>query len=301
MQKLPLLVTPWILAAATLAHAAAPTAPIVGGTAAKPNAWPDVVAVLAPNGACTGTLIAPDVVLTAGHCTTEITPTHVVVGTIDYEHPGGELIPVARVVGYPHWESSYDVGVLVLAHAAHAKPRAITQGCAPSSVEVVGFGLTRTSGTGDNSRLHQAKLPVVDGRCTQAEGCNAAIAPDAEFAAGGDGTDSCFGDSGGPAFARRGRGAALFGLVSRGLTLPGRKCGNGGIYVRADAPEVIKWIEATTERELTRAACTKADGDDALDDDGASTTGCTVGGGGTGVALIALLPGLVWRRRRRVS
>src|SRR5262245_43467687 len=53
--------------AGDLPIASAP-APVVGGTAVPPGKWPDAVAVLAPTAACTGTLIAPDVVLTAGHC-----------------------------------------------------------------------------------------------------------------------------------------------------------------------------------------------------------------------------------------
>src|SRR6188508_2660685 len=42
--------------------------PIIGGTSAPAGKWPDTVAVLGPQSACSGTLIAPDVVLTAGHC-----------------------------------------------------------------------------------------------------------------------------------------------------------------------------------------------------------------------------------------
>jgi len=289
-----LTVSLFLVSTVATAVASPPPPPIVGGQTAKPGAWPDVVAVLAPDGACTGTLIAPDVVLTAGHCTTEITPSVVVIDTIDYGKPGGEIIAVKSVVGYPNWEHAYDVGVVMLAHAAKAKPRPIARACEAKTVEVVGFGLTTTAGTGDNTRLHQASLPVVDTRCTEAPGCNAAIAPDTEFAAGGQGTDSCFGDSGGPAFAQTPSGLALFGVVSRGLSEPGRPCGNGGIYVRADAKKVLAWIEKTTGRKVARASCGKSDGEDAAADE---TNGCNAGGAELG--LVALLPGLVWRRRKK--
>jgi secreted trypsin-like serine protease len=277
--------------------AAAP--PVVGGTTTKPEQFPDVVAVLAPDGACSGTLVAPDVVLTAGHCTSEITPTMVVVDTIDYGKVGGELIAVKSVHPYPKWETTYDVGVLVLAHPARAKPRAVARACnveSASTVRVVGFGLTSTAGTGNNTRLHQAVLPIDDARCLESPDCNQAVAPDGEFVAGGAGTDSCFGDSGGPAFVGT-KAPALLGVVSRGLALPGRPCGNGGIYVRAD--KVVPWIEKVSGRKLVRASCTGAADEPVVEEEAPVADGCSVGGGvAQGMGMIVLLPGLVWRRKK---
>ncbi|MCX5748525.1 MAG: trypsin-like serine protease [Proteobacteria bacterium] len=275
---------------------AGPT-PIVGGTTTKAGDWPDVVAVLAADGACSGTLIAPDLVLTAGHCAA-LSPHVVVVDTLDYGKPGGETIDVVRSYAYPRWQETYDVGVVELAHPAHAKPRAIARACSgrtiASEIRIVGFGLTDTAGAGDNSRLHQAAIAVDDPRCTEAPGCNAAIAPDGEFTAGGHGTDSCFGDSGGPAFAKTPSGYAVLGVVSRGMALAGRPCGNGGIYVRAD--KVVPWIERTTGRELVRAPCDQPADAPAADDEEAGG-GCTAAAGAD-LAVIALVAGFVWRRRR---
>ncbi len=49
--------------------------PVIGGSNAPAGKWPDVVAILFPDGSggadtqeCTGTLVAPTVALTAGHC-----------------------------------------------------------------------------------------------------------------------------------------------------------------------------------------------------------------------------------------
>ncbi len=293
------LFAPLTLGLVLVGSIAAASPPIVGGTTSKPEAWPDVVAVLAPNGACTGTLVTPDVVLTAGHCTSEITPTVVVVDTVDYGKPGGEIIPVRAVHAYPKWEQSYDVGLVVLAHPAKAHPRAIARACnVESAVRVVGFGLTRTTGTGDNTRLHEAVLPIDDAHCTS-PGCNDAIAPDAEFVAGGMGTDSCFGDSGGPAFVGK-KTPAVLGVVSRGLALAGRPCGNGGIYVRAD--KVVPWIEKVTGEKVTRAACSGAADEEPVLEDAPTADGCSIGGAGAGVAegvgLVVLMPGFVWRRKK---
>jgi secreted trypsin-like serine protease len=53
------------------------------------------------NGYCTGTLIAPNVVLTAGHCSEDI-PNNVLVGTSSLQRPSeGEVIPVKQRIEYP--------------------------------------------------------------------------------------------------------------------------------------------------------------------------------------------------------
>ena len=52
-----------------------------------------------PDGTCTGTLIAPDVVLTAGRCV-ELAPTEVILNTRDYV-VGGDRIPVKWARAYP--------------------------------------------------------------------------------------------------------------------------------------------------------------------------------------------------------
>src|SRR5215475_3602487 len=127
---------------------------VVGGDPVKPGEWRDAVAVLSENAVCTGTLIAPDVVLTAGHCI-ETDPVAVVVDTVDYSVPGGEAIRVKRALAYPDWQGAYDVGILVLERAARVEPRAIASACSirqglvrGAMVHIVGFGLTTRSGTG---------------------------------------------------------------------------------------------------------------------------------------------------------
>src|SRR5262245_45538780 len=82
---------------------ASPSIPVIGGTPVKPGEWPDAVAVLSRDAACTGTLIAPDVVLTAGHCIAS-DPVAVLVDTVDFGRPGGEAIRVAAALAYPDWQ-----------------------------------------------------------------------------------------------------------------------------------------------------------------------------------------------------
>ncbi|MGE5182825.1 MAG: S1 family peptidase [Acidobacteriota bacterium] len=292
----------FILLMSSPALAGTVDAPVVGGHAATLGEWPEVALVVAPQALCTGTLVASDVVLTAGHCI-DTHPFEVLIGTVDYAHPGGEKIAVASAVAYPDWQHAYDVGVLVLAHPATAKPRAIAGACTirehltgGARVQLVGFGLTTASGTGDNSKLNEAMLAVTDARCTESPACNTAIAPDGEFAAGGRGTDSCFGDSGGPIYVPTAHGAALAGVVSRGLGTQGAPCGGGGVYERAD--KVVKWIEQTTHRTLARTVCDSKADEQAGDGDAEAGGGCSAGGGLAGGALLALAGlGMLARRR----
>lgn len=279
----------------------APPPPIVGGSRVPAGAWRDVVAVLGEYGRCTGTLIAPDVVLTAGHCI-DARPTEVVVSTVDYDRPGGERIKVKWSRAYPSWFESYDIGVVMLEHVAIPKPRAIAAAClanerltAAAPLTIVGFGLTTPAGDDDNSALHQATIPVLDALCASDPSCLPAIAPKGEFTAGGRGTDSCFGDSGGPALLDTEDGPVLVGVVSRGLALPGQPCGNGGVYVRAD--KVVAWIQTVTKRKLTRTTCDGGPADAAGDAE--EVGGCAAGPGGAGGGLVLLIGLVVVRRRRR--
>ena len=296
-----------LLSTFTLSTAIADPAPppVIGGKTAAMGAWPDVVAVIGAVGVCTGTLIAPDVVLTAGHCV-DIQPEVVITNTVDYASAAGDRVPVKWARAYPDWEHRYDVAVLMLDHVARPKPRSIATAClanehlgAHHAVQIIGFGLTSPSATDDNTTLRVGEIPVLDPQCGSDPTCEPSIVPNGEFTAGGRGTDSCFGDSGGPAMLPTRHGSALVGVVSRGLALPGAPCGNGGVYVRAD--KVVSWIQSVTGRKLERAAC-EGHGDDPETEDVEEQDGggCSAGGGAD-LALGVLLVSGVWRRRRRTS
>jgi endonuclease G len=288
---------------------------VVGGTPVKPGVWPDAVAVLSQDAACTGTLITPDVVLTAGHCIAA-DPVVVLVDTVDFGHPGGEPIRIKSALAYPDWQHTYDVGVVVLEHPAAARPRAIAAACtardglvAGALVHLVGFGLTTKTGTGDNTRLHEAEIPVVDPTCSDDPACSPAVAPDGEFTAGGRGPDACFGDSGGPIYLDTPAGPALIGVVSRSSARADRPCGDGGVYVRAD--KVVPWIQRVTRETVVRTRCTGAgDQDDPAtsatpDGEAADATGGCAAGGGVGGSLVIALGAItaagLYRRRARAA
>jgi secreted trypsin-like serine protease len=303
-----LAVVPWFLCslsgAGTDATAGPLSTPVVGGKLAHRGDWPDVVAVFMQDGSlCSGTLLGPDLVLTAAHCI-EGVPDEVIIGSIDLAAPDGQRRAVKWSKAYPGWMQSYDVGIVMLENPVFAKPRAIAEGCTThelgrgTRVDLVGYGQTTEGATDDNTRLHAAVLEVVDAGCTRDGACEPSIAPGGEFIAGGHGADACFGDSGGPVYVSTAAGPALIGVVSRGLVTSGTPCGDGGVFVRAD--KVVRWIESETGRTVERVPCDlPADVDRATEETGG---GCNAGGGALegGLAMYyALVCAWAMRRSRR--
>ena len=300
---------------------------VVGGIDADQGSWPDTAAVFfSEEQGCTGVLIAPTVVLSAGHCAGGIT--HVVLDTVDYQS-GGEEIDVVETIVYPRWERTLDLSLLILEHPASVPPRTIALGCAAEHIEdgaevvIVGYGATDAWGERYGSRLQQASTEVEDADCSDTWlGCMPEVSPGGELRAGGDGVDACFGDSGGPLYlvvtSQQSEDSSqrmdynlavevteavyLVGITSRGYDSSRRPCSEGGIYVRPDA--AIDWIEEQTGVDLELPDC----GSD-LRPSGSElypVAGCAQAwprNAGAGLALVAggLVLGMLGRRRRSVT
>ena len=248
------------VALAPAVAAAGPDRPVIGGTNVPSGKWPDAAAVLyTVNGMegqeCSGTLVAPTVVLTAGHCDPAVDPgigdlTHVLVGTNSLADPqAGETLEVANVVSYPNSQSSIDMTVIVLATPSRVHPRPIATGWAKldiqngAKVEFVGYGAIDQNAMTYINELQQAQSTITDYNCTTSPGCNTAARPDGELGAGGMGIDTCPGDSGGPMYLLADYGIYLAGVTSRSYDNATVACSEGGIYERPD--KVVDWIERT--------------------------------------------------------
>jgi hypothetical protein len=233
----------------------APVPSVVNGDVVQGDDWADAVGIAFGNQVgCTGTLIAPDVVLTAGHCADGIT--HAVVGANDVDQ--GTWIRARRVIEYPRWQSTFDVALVLLERdVTDIEPRQLAVDCVldedlrdGAEVAVVGFGATDYAGNRATDLKHEGYTFVQDADCSQsqvegmASGCNAAARPAGELGAGGNNVDSCFGDSGGPLYLLGRTGEYLVGVTSRSYAgAPyNAPCRYGGIYTRPDA--VLDWIEA---------------------------------------------------------
>lgn len=217
---------------------------IVGG---QPTAdFPDCCAVGNANGYfCTGTLIAPNLVVTAKHCTN---PTRVFLkGSTVNQPASGETIEVVEAI--PHPDVKVDIQVLRLASNATVAPRHIAQGfeVEGKTALAVGFGTIDLGGTVGYGVKRKVEVPVMSLGCNDATdagkyGCRMGI----EMVAGHRGLnrDSCRGDSGGPLYITGEQGMYLLGVTSRGTNNATHVCGDGGVYVRID--QFVDWIRQRT-------------------------------------------------------
>lgn len=244
----------------TVAFAGTPdTAFVVGGSGVKQGAWPDLVGLVyeGEDVFCTGTLVAPAVVLTAAHCIDDRVKS-VVIGTTDWMSTEGERIMVAEKFVHP----DADLAVLTLQREAIAAPRTIAAGCVNdrylsdgAPVATVGFGATDSAGSVYDSIAYEGYTEIVDADCDDpSQGCRVFLPVGSELVAGGNGVDACNGDSGGPLYLLTEVGDFLVGVTSRAALGGDDRCGDGGIWVRPDA--FVPWIQQVTGQALPEPTCT---------------------------------------------
>lgn len=249
-----------------LAAVAGPVeSPIIGGTDAPFGKWPDVAAVYLSDNSqeCTATLVAPTVVLTAGHCVIDLmgeTVKYVLIGTNSLiKKAEGEVITVTKAIEYPSSQSTFDVALLILEKPSTREPRKIAVGW-PSidikngaDVSIVGYGAIDMNAMMYVNELKEATIKISDADCTTHanDGCSPAAKPAGELGAGGRGMpDTCPGDSGGPLYLATDYGTFLAGVTSRGYDNNVYDCSEGGIYVRPD--KLVAWMEEASGVAIAR-------------------------------------------------
>lgn len=240
-----------------LARRAAGNARIIGGSLVRGKEFDDCVAVGDNDDwGCTGTLIAPDVVLTAGHC--EALHTRVLIG--NDVGKGGRVFRIRRHVIHPRFSETFRNDLMLLfleKKVTGVKPRALASAKLIDQAaigRVVGFGTTNLAGTRGDGTKRWTDVPIVSEGCrgrvngksdAGVYGCHAGL----EIVAGKPLLlkDTCKGDSGGPFFIPDSRGRWLLaGVTSRGTDLSTTMCGDGGCYVRVD--RYADWIDAVIKK-----------------------------------------------------
>jgi V8-like Glu-specific endopeptidase len=267
-------------------RAAGPTAPprtagptasasVIGGrntTIAKYPSLAFIEGVQATSGyGCTGTVVAPRVVLTAGHCVEDIEsssivePTNIAVATglsNIRNVPLDRISTVVQTVVNPHFNPTKlhgDAGLLILTSPVTATPVELATGADAALYEpgdelsVAGWGVDDRSTGHTPNQLQTATVPVEEAsRCRNGlrrfypffEPTRQVCTLDVP----GHHITTCHGDSGGPAFATRPDGT----VVEVGVTSLGdATCNpaNPAVYTRVDqiSSWVKKWIAAVEE------------------------------------------------------
>ncbi|GMH42282.1 hypothetical protein BSKO_10201 [Bryopsis sp. KO-2023] len=198
---------------------------------------------------CGGTLIAANVILTAGHClqSAELINPDVHLSRVDRE--GDDFgrfreFAVKETRIHPDYEEqggwkNNDVALLVLDGFASVTPAVLHKGnCVEDGickrVVTVGWGLT----VADNRRSQADVIQKVEVPTVRRSLCNEAMGgrvTDAMICAGEEGKDACQNDSGGPLFFN----GEIVGVVSWGAGCG--ELGKPGIY--ASVPALHSWIQ----------------------------------------------------------
>lgn len=261
-----------------LAHA---LGPVIEGQRAGADQVLSTVALTDGGGEafCTGTLIAPTVVITAAHCLQtedergwiDASDVEVAFNTLDAAPAGARQRRAVRsATPHPSFlqapegndaaglQREDDIAVLVLSAAVEQPvtpilPSALlgrlVQG---TPLTVAGYGQTDLQNEDAFGRLHFGVTPFI-----RHNGF--------ELLAGGNGTDTCMGDSGGPAYVHLDGVRYLVGATARSAHDAQVDCGDRGIYTLV--PSYQGWIDQVVGGEAQPLPEVEAEAGDEADEE----------------------------------
>jgi secreted trypsin-like serine protease len=258
------------LAVAAAAQAANPkaSASVIGGHNATIAQYPSLAyieGVQATAGyACTGTVVAPRVILTAGHCVEDIEsssivePTEIAVATGVSnltKIPRANISAVVQVLAYPNFDPTKlqgDAGLLILAAPVVAPPIALATTADAALYEpgdeltIAGWGIDDRKTGHAPTQLQAASVPVEEaGRCKRGtrrfypffDPIHQVCALDIS----GFKVTACHGDSGGPAIATRTDGTPVeIGVTSLG----DGSCNPSSPAVFTRVDQISTWVQS---------------------------------------------------------
>ncbi len=219
---------------------------IYGGQRVVENKWKSVVSISKlnfkgeiGNSFCTGTLIDEKTVLSAAHCFSRVKEYYMRSAAItreDIDSKKRTYTKIKNIRLHPNYtgkDSAFDFALIDLENSAGVEPADITALSSTKDilegeeVELVGFGKIED---GSNGIKFEVRTKVREDL-------------DIEFTAGGNGKDTCSGDSGGPVFTKNKRGEyEFFGVTSRTPDDANTFCGDKTIYGKVSV--AMNWVKA---------------------------------------------------------
>jgi len=242
---------------------------IIGGEQADTEDYP----FMAQLGGCGGSLVKPDMILTAAHCQ----------GAIMRATVGGVTSRVRQFIPHPSYNQytqARDIMLVKLISPSSETPvELVSNNNIPQpgdTLTVIGYGTTSPNGNTLSSTLQEVDVPLrTDSYCQSRYNGNfdADVMLCAGFNEGGK--DSCQGDSGGPILDENG--------VQVGVVSWGYGCGEAnypGVYTRISG--VLDWVNEQICEHSAYSNCDNQQGGSSQGGGGSNSQG---GGGGSQQAV----------------